>query len=92
MQPAVPERDGVTALRVRDALHCYFQDPWQRACESVCSKVVPPEAVGRIAATIRCLATAWLLEATGIRPEAGALVDAAAAGAGDWARRAAPVR
>lgn len=92
MLAAVPERDGVTALRVRDALHCYFQDPWQRACESVCGRVVPPEAVGRIAATIRCLATAWLLEATGMRPEAGGLVDAAVAGAGDWARCVEPVR
>lgn len=92
MLPAIRARDGVAALRVRDALHCYFQDPWQRVCERVCGKVVPAEAVGRIAATIRCLATAWLLDATGIRPGAGAMVDAAVAGAGDWARRVEPVR
>jgi pimeloyl-ACP methyl ester carboxylesterase len=87
MLPAIPEGQGVTALRVRDALHCYFQDPWQRACESVCGKVAPPEAAARIADTIRCLATAWLLEATGARPGAGALVEAATAGEGDWAKR-----
>jgi pimeloyl-ACP methyl ester carboxylesterase len=87
MLPAIPERGGVTALRVRDAVHCYFMDPWNRACENVCGKVLPPEAAERIAATIRGLATAWLLEATGVRPGAAALVEAAAAGEGDWARR-----
>jgi dienelactone hydrolase len=90
--PTIPERSGVTALRVRDALHCYFQDPWQRACESVCGKVVPPESAQRIAATIRCLATAWLLEATGARPGSAVLVEAAVAGRGDWARRVEPLR
>ena len=87
MLPAIPERAGATALRVRDALHCYFQDPWQRACESVCGKVAPPEAAARIAETVRCLATAWLLEVTGAQPGSGALVEDAVAGDGDWARR-----
>jgi hypothetical protein len=87
MLPAIPVRDGVAALRVRDALHCYFQDPWNDACEAVCGEVVPAEAAERIAGTIRTLATAWLLERTGARPGAGALVTAAAAGEGDWARR-----
>jgi pimeloyl-ACP methyl ester carboxylesterase len=87
MRPAIPERDGVTALRVSDALHCYFQDPWNDACEAVCGEVVPAAAAERIADTIRALATAWLLEQTGVRVGAGALVAAAAAGEGDWARR-----
>ncbi len=87
MLPAIPARDGVTALRVRDALHCYFQDPWNDACETVCGKVVPDEAAERIADTIRALATAWLLERTGARPGAAALIAAAAAGGEGWARR-----
>jgi pimeloyl-ACP methyl ester carboxylesterase len=87
MLPAIPVRDGVAVLRVRDALHCYFQDPWNGACEAVCGKVVPAEAAERIAETIRMLATAWLLDRTGARPGAGAMVTAAAAGGGDWARR-----
>jgi pimeloyl-ACP methyl ester carboxylesterase len=87
MLPAIPERDGVTALRVRDALHCYFQDPWNDACEAVCGEVVPVEAAERIADTIRVLATAWLLERTGARPGAGALIAAAEAGGEGWARR-----
>ena len=92
MLPAIPERVGVTALRVRDALHCYFQDPWQRACESVCGRVAPPEAAERIADTIRALATAWLLEVTGARPGSETLVEAAVAGEGDWARRVDPLQ
>jgi len=87
MVPAIPGRDGVTALRVRDALHCYFQDPWNDACEAVCGEVVPIEAAERIADTIRALATAWLLEKTGARPGAGALIEAAEAGGEGWARR-----
>jgi len=87
MVPAIPDGAGAIALRVRDAPHCYFQDPWQRACESVCGKVAPPEAAARIAEAIRCLATAWLLEVTGARPGAGSPVEAAVAGEGDWARR-----
>ena len=65
----------------------YFQDPWSRACESVCGKVAPPEAARRIADTIRCLATAWLLEQTGARVGAGALIATAEAGGEGWARR-----
>jgi len=87
MLPAIPGRDGVTALRVRDALHCYFQDPWNDACEAVCGKVVPAEAAELIAETIRTLATAWVLERTGAGPGAGGMVAAAAAGEEGWARR-----
>jgi hypothetical protein len=92
MVPAIPARDGLVALRVRDALHCFFQDPWTRACENVCGSVEPPEAGERIADTVRALATSWLLEQTGARPGAGALVTSAAALEGDWARRVQRVR
>ena len=87
MIAAIPAREGVRALRLRNAVHGHFQDPYDPLPESVCGKVVPLEAAQRIMADIRSLATAWVLEATGAMPEAGALLEAAMSGAGDWEKR-----
>jgi pimeloyl-ACP methyl ester carboxylesterase len=87
MIPTIPAREGVRALRLRNAVHGHFQDPYDPLPESVCGRVVPLEAAQRIMADIRSLATAWVLEATGAMPEAGALLEAAASGAGDWPGR-----
>jgi hypothetical protein len=44
---AIPERDGVRSLRVRNAFHGHFEDPYDPRTESVCGKVLPPEAAAR---------------------------------------------
>jgi pimeloyl-ACP methyl ester carboxylesterase len=87
MLPAIPRRPTARALRVRNAVHGHFQDPYDPRAESLCGKVVPAEAAGSIMADIRSLATAWVLAVTGAMPEAAALLEAAASGAGDWKRR-----
>jgi len=87
MIPAIPERGTVRALRVKNALHGHFQDPYDPRVESVCGKVVPLEASEAILADIRNLATAWVLVATGAMPEAGGLLEAAASGAEGWKGR-----
>jgi len=87
MLPAVPSREGVRALRVRNAQHGHFQDPYDPRVEGICGKVVPQEAADRIIADIRSLATAWVLSASGAMPEAAALLESAASGAAGWAGR-----
>ncbi|MBE3118268.1 MAG: hypothetical protein IMZ50_05865 [Candidatus Atribacteria bacterium] len=44
---AIPERDGVRSLRVRNAVHGPFEDLYDPRTESVCGKVLPPEAAAR---------------------------------------------
>ncbi len=87
MLPAIPARETVRALRVSSALHGHFQDPYDPRVESVCGKVVPPEAAEAILADTRCLATAWVLTATGAMPGAGILLEQAASGAAGWEGR-----
>jgi hypothetical protein len=65
---AIPERSGLTTVRVQHAIHCHFENPTDSACESVCGRVEPPEAGERITARIRSLATAWVLKQTGVTP------------------------
>ncbi len=73
---AIPDRPDVAVLRVRHATHCRFENPTDALCEGRCGSVRPPQAGERIAAAIRALATAWVLERTGALPGAGETVRA----------------
>lgn len=87
--PSIPEH--ATALRIRGATHGHFEDPYDPAVELVCGRVEPPEASARIAAAIRALATAWILDRCAPSPDAARLLEAAAAD-GPWAARVERVR
>jgi dienelactone hydrolase len=52
---------------VPSATHCHFEDPYAPLCEVLCGRVSPPEAADAIRATIRSLATAFVLEHAGAR-------------------------
>jgi pimeloyl-ACP methyl ester carboxylesterase len=62
---AVIERARV--VRIPNATHCHFEDPYAPACELLCGRVEPPEAAAAIRDAIRSLATAWLLGHAGLR-------------------------
>lgn len=64
--PALSGRAGIEVVRVRNARHCHFEDPYDPGCEAVCGSVLPPEVAQDIALTIRAEATAWLLVRCGI--------------------------
>jgi pimeloyl-ACP methyl ester carboxylesterase len=54
-------------VRVPFATHCHFEDPYAPLCERLCGRLEPPEAAAAVRATIRSLATAWVLEHAGGR-------------------------
>lgn len=51
-------------LRVTNATHCHFENPYARACEWVCGRVTPAFASAAIMEQIRALSSAWLLAFT----------------------------
>jgi pimeloyl-ACP methyl ester carboxylesterase len=53
------------SVRIPYATHCHFEDPYAPLCERLCGRLEPPEAAHAIRATIRSLATAWVLEHAG---------------------------
>ena len=49
-------------VRVPNATHCHFEDPYAPLCERLCGRVEPASAAEAIRNAIRGLATAWVLE------------------------------
>jgi pimeloyl-ACP methyl ester carboxylesterase len=85
--PAIPDRSDVTSIRVLNATHGHFENPYDPRVEALCGKVQPPEASEDILTTVRALATAWILDrAAGVQDAASVLAEARGAG-GAWARR-----
>jgi pimeloyl-ACP methyl ester carboxylesterase len=61
----VPVAEAIAAariVRIPDATHCHFEDPYATLCERLCGRIEPREAADAIRATIRSLATAWVLD------------------------------
>jgi pimeloyl-ACP methyl ester carboxylesterase len=61
----VPVAEAIAAariVRIPDATHCHFEDPYATLCERICGRTEPREAADAIRATIRSLATAWVLD------------------------------
>jgi pimeloyl-ACP methyl ester carboxylesterase len=85
--PAVPWDAAPTVLRVRGAQHGHFENPYDSRVESVCGRVEPPEASAEIIATIRALATAWVLDRAGVSAAASGALGGAKAGDSDWSGR-----
>jgi dienelactone hydrolase len=48
-------------IRIPNATHCHFEDPFDPLCAWVCGRVEPTAAHDAIRDTVRSLATAWLL-------------------------------
>jgi pimeloyl-ACP methyl ester carboxylesterase len=65
MLPVAAQIASAQVVRVPNATHCHFEDPYAPACERLCGRVEPPEAADAIRATIRALATAWVLSYAG---------------------------
>ncbi len=63
--PVAERIASATIVRVPNATHCHFEDPYAPLCERLCGRVEPPEAADAIRATIRALATAWVLTYAG---------------------------
>lgn len=73
MVPVMPEADVRVALRVPFASHCDFEMPYDTACERLCGGVEPEETAREVRATIRALATAWVIAQIGADPRAAAV-------------------
>jgi len=67
-----------TALRVRRATHCHFENPYDPRCERICGWVQSEEASEVLMETIRVLATAWILVQTQEHPLARRVLETAA--------------
>lgn len=65
MLPIAAQIASARVVRVPNATHCHFEDPYAPLCERLCGRVEPPEAADAIRATIRALATAWVLTYAG---------------------------
>jgi pimeloyl-ACP methyl ester carboxylesterase len=65
MLPVAAQIASAQVVRVPNATHCHFEDPYAPLCERLCGRVEPPEAADAIRATIRALATAWVLTYAG---------------------------
>jgi len=65
MLPIAGRIASATVVRIPNATHCDFEAPYTPACERLCGRVDPPEAAEAIRATIRALATAWVLAYAG---------------------------
>jgi pimeloyl-ACP methyl ester carboxylesterase len=91
---AIPNGGQIAVLRVLGATHCHFEDPYDAACGVLCGSVKPPEAAAQISDTIHALATAWVLERTGVSPEAAQARDLLllARSAAAWRNRVAVIR
>ena len=62
--PVAARIASAEVVRIANATHCHFEDPYAPVCERLCGRVEPPEAAEAIRATIRGLATAWVLAQT----------------------------
>jgi len=49
-------------LRMPNATHCHFEEPYDALCERLCGRVEPAAAAEAIRTAIRALATAFVLE------------------------------
>lgn len=87
MLDAVSATQHDTALRVRHATHCHFENPYDARCGWVCGSVKPPEASQVLIDTVRVLATAWVLKQTLEHPLASIVLAAAKANSGPWQGR-----
>ncbi len=65
MLPVAARIASAAVVRVPNATHCHFEDPYAPACERLCGRVEPPAAADAIRATIRALATDWVLTYAG---------------------------
>jgi len=65
MLPTAGRIAAASVVRIPNATHCHFEDPTAPACERLCGRVEPPEAADAIRATIRALATGWVLAYAG---------------------------
>jgi dienelactone hydrolase len=61
LEPTAREIAPEGVIRIPNATHCHFEDPFDPLCAWVCGRVEPPAADAAIRDTIRSLATAWLL-------------------------------
>ena len=68
MLPIAARIASARVVRVPNATHCHFEDPTSPLCERLCGRVEPPEAADAIRATIRALATAWVLTESATSP------------------------
>jgi pimeloyl-ACP methyl ester carboxylesterase len=64
MLPVAERIDLAEVVRLANATHCHFEDPYAPVCERLCGRVEPPEAAEAIRMAIRGLATAWVLAYT----------------------------
>jgi pimeloyl-ACP methyl ester carboxylesterase len=65
MAPVAATIAAARLVRIPYATHCHFEDPYAPLCERLCGRVEPQEAADAIRATIRSLATAWILKHAG---------------------------
>jgi hypothetical protein len=65
MTPTAASMLGARVQRLPNATHCHFEDPYAPPCERLCGRVEPGPVADAIRATIRALATAWVLEHAG---------------------------
>ena len=65
IEAVFPNIDAVRAVRILNATHCHFENPYNESCEKLCGKVEPRAVSETIAETIRAVATAWVLSSTG---------------------------
>ncbi|MFO8150011.1 MAG: hypothetical protein R6T93_06925 [Trueperaceae bacterium] len=65
MLPVATRIASARVVPIPNATHCHFEDPYAPLCERLCGRVEPPEAADAIRATIRALATAWVLTYAG---------------------------
>jgi len=64
MLSAAAQIAAAEIVRVTNATHCHFEDPYAPVCERLCGRVEPPEVAEALRAAIRGLATAWVLAYT----------------------------
>jgi pimeloyl-ACP methyl ester carboxylesterase len=64
MLPVAARIASAEVVRIANATHCHFEDPYAPVCERLCGRVEPPETAEAIRAAIRGLATAWVLAQT----------------------------
>ncbi len=70
MARAMPPSSPLLALRIPFTTHCDFEHPTDATCERFCGRIEPADARITIAATVRSLATAWVVMQAGPDPSA----------------------
>ncbi len=81
---AATAKERRTTLRIRNSTHCHFENPYDSRCSWVCGAVQPAEASAALLATVRSLATAWVLQQALQDPRASNVLGSALNASSSW--------